>query len=122
VSDDGITKEKISLILFPFNVAEPGERNARIMETYVYPRISDDAEVLINGYTDVIGSEEYNQTLSQQRADAVHALLLEVLGENASERLQSHGLGETAPVFPNGFPEGRFYNRTVSLLIEKYPM
>ncbi|MBN1448861.1 MAG: OmpA family protein [Bacteroidetes bacterium] len=121
VTDDGITKEKISLILFPFDVAEPGERNARIMEEYVYPRITEGSSITVNGYTDIIGSEEYNQKLSQQRADAVRAILSETLGAGADERVESIGHGETDPVFPNTFPETRFYNRTVSLMIERYP-
>ncbi|MDX9757850.1 MAG: OmpA family protein [Bacteroidota bacterium] len=121
VSDDGITKEKISLILFPFDVAEPGERNARIMEEFVYPRITAGSHITVNGFTDAIGSEEYNQKLSQQRADAVRAVLLRRLGEDAQDRVTGIGHGETAPVFSNDVQEGRFYNRTVSLTIERYP-
>jgi outer membrane protein OmpA-like peptidoglycan-associated protein len=116
---DGITVEKISLILFPFDVAEPGQRNERIMDDYVYPRLSDEVTIDVSGYTDIIGSEEYNLRLSQQRADAVRAILLRRLGDAASERITSTGLGETSPVFSNDTPEGRFYNRTVSLRIER---
>lgn len=121
VSDDGVTKEKISLILFPFDVAEPGERNERIMQDYVYPRITAGSRVTVNGYTDAIGSEEYNLKLSQQRADAVRDVLLARMGEEAAERVIAVGHGETAPVFSNDVQEGRFYNRTVNLVIERYP-
>ena len=121
VSDDGVTKEKISLILFPFDVAEPGERNERIMQEYVYPRITAGSRVTVNGYTDAIGSEEYNLKLSQERADAVRAVLLARMGEEATERVVAIGHGETDPVFSNEVQEGRFYNRTVSLVIERYP-
>jgi outer membrane protein OmpA-like peptidoglycan-associated protein len=121
VSDDGITKEKISLILFPFDVAEPGERNNRIMEEFVYPRITAGSRITVNGYTDAIGSEEYNLKLSQQRADAVRQILLTRMGEAAADKVISVGLGETSPLFSNDLPEGRFYDRTVSLSIERYP-
>ncbi|MBR9974029.1 MAG: OmpA family protein [Bacteroidetes bacterium] len=121
VSDDGVTKEKISLILFPFDVAKPGERNERIMQDYVYPRITAGSRVTVNGYTDAIGSEEYNLKLSQQRADAVRDVMLARMGEEASERVIAVGLGETDPVFSNDVQEGRFYNRTVNLVIERYP-
>ncbi|MFZ1729918.1 MAG: OmpA family protein [Bacteroidota bacterium] len=121
VSDDGITKEKISLILFPFDIAEPGERNNRIMDEFVYPRITAGSRITVNGYTDAIGSEEYNLKLSQQRADAVRQILLTRMGEAAAENVISIGLGETFPLFPNDMPEGRFYDRTVSLSIERYP-
>jgi outer membrane protein OmpA-like peptidoglycan-associated protein len=119
VVEDGITVEKISLILFPFDVAEPGVRNERIMDEYVYPRVTENARISVSGYTDVIGSEEYNLKLSQQRADAVRAIILKRLGDPAAERLTAAGLGETSPVFSNDTPEGRFYNRTVSLRIER---
>ncbi|MFA6234712.1 MAG: OmpA family protein [Bacteroidota bacterium] len=121
VSDDGITKEKISLILFPFDVAEPGESNNRIMEEFVYPRITAGSRITVNGYTDAIGSEEYNLKLSQQRADAVRQILLTRMGESAADKVTSQGHGETSPLFSNDIPEGRFYDRTVSLTIERYP-
>ncbi len=121
VTDDGITKEKISLILFPFDVAEPGERNERIMQDFVYPRITARSRITVNGYTDAIGSEEYNLKLSQQRADAVRQILLARMGEQSADKVTGQGLGETAPVFSNDVQEGRFYNRTVSLIIERYP-
>ncbi len=119
IVEDGITVEKISLILFPFDVADPGVSNERIMDEYVYPRVTENARITVSGYTDVIGSEEYNLKLSQQRADAVRNILLKRLGEAASERITAIGLGETSPVFSNDTPEGRFYNRTVSLRIER---
>lgn len=119
IVEDGITVEKISLILFPFDVADPGVSNERIMDEYVYPRVTENARITVSGYTDVIGSEEYNLKLSQQRADAVRSILLKRLGEAASERITAIGLGETSPVFSNDTPEGRFYNRTVSLRIER---
>lgn len=119
VSADGITVEKISLILFPFDVAEPGERNQRIMDEYVYPRITAGATITVNGFTDVIGSEEYNLKLSQQRADAVRSILLGKLDAASAERVTSVGLGESSPIFSNDTPEGRFYNRTVGLRIER---
>jgi outer membrane protein OmpA-like peptidoglycan-associated protein len=117
--EGGITVEKISLILFPFDVAEPGPRNESIMNEYVYPRVTDEARITVSGYTDVIGSEDYNLKLSQQRADAVRTVILGRLGQEASERVNAIGLGETSPVFSNDTPEGRFYNRTVSLRIER---
>ncbi|MCB2204429.1 OmpA family protein [bacterium] len=121
VTEGGITKEKISLILFPFDVAEPGDRNIAIMEQFVYPRLTATDSVTVNGYTDVIGSDEYNLKLSEQRAEAVAAQLRETLGEASAERIKTVGHGESTPLYPNALPEGRFYNRTVNLLIEKYP-
>jgi len=119
ISEDGITVEKISLILFPFDVAEPGERNLRVMDEYVFPRIVEDAHIIVSGYTDIIGSDDYNMKLSQQRADAVTRILLGRLGDDSADRITSIGMGKTDPIFSNDTPEGRFYNRTVSLRIER---
>ena len=102
-------------------IVKSGERNERIMQEYVYPRITAGSRVTVNGYTDAIGSEEYNLKLSQERADAVRAVLLARMGEEATERVVAIGHGETDPVFSNEVQEGRFYNRTVSLVIERYP-
>jgi outer membrane protein OmpA-like peptidoglycan-associated protein len=121
VTEDGITKEKISLILFPFDVAEPGARNERIMQDYVYPRITAGSRIAVNGYTDIIGTEEYNLRLSQQRADAVKEILVQRMGGTDSEQVDAIGRGETTPIFSNDIPEGRFYNRTVNLIIERWP-
>jgi OOP family OmpA-OmpF porin len=91
------------------------------MTDFVYPRLSAGSTVTVNGYTDVIGSEEYNQKLSQERADAVTAALQAHLGEETDVRTESIGHGEVSPQYSNDTPEGRFYNRTVNLLIEKFP-
>ncbi|MBR9978119.1 MAG: OmpA family protein [Bacteroidetes bacterium] len=120
VTEGGITIEKISLILFPFDVAKPGERNEQIMNEHVYPRITPGSRISVNGYTDIIGSEEYNLKLSQQRAEAVREIILERLGEEASERVTAIGHGKMTPIFSNDIPEGRFYNRTVNLIIERW--
>ncbi len=118
--EGGITKEKISLILFEFDKADPGPRNVDIMNEFVYPRISDPKSVVISGYTDIIGKEDYNQKLSERRAKAVDDILLQhEAGILAPEKVQYVGYGETNPIFPNTTPEGRFYNRTVSILIER---
>ena len=120
-SDDGITREKISLILFPFNVAEPGERNQVIMDKFVYPRITEGARVEVSGFTDVIGKEDYNLGLSQKRAKAVYDILKNRYVNLDDQHLTYEGYGETSPVFSNDLPEGRFYNRTVSLNIIRNP-
>ncbi len=122
-TEDGITKEKISLILFPFDVSTPGEKNERIMNTFVYPRIATGSRITVTGYTDIIGSEEYNMRLSQARADETLKLLLtRMAGVIPDTDITATGLGETSPLYRNDGPEGRFYNRTVSILIERNPV
>jgi OmpA-OmpF porin, OOP family len=69
----------------------------------------------IEGHTDDVGDDASNQTLSEQRAAAVKAYLVETYGLDAG-RLQTAGFGETKPVVPNDSPEGRQQNRRVELV------
>lgn len=69
--------------------------------------------IRINGYTDNRGTEEHNQLLSQQRADAV-VNYLKSKGISP-ERLSAKGLGEKNPVAPNDTEEGRAQNRRTEL-------
>ena len=119
--DQGITKEKISLILFEFDKFDMGPRNAQIMDEFVYPRITADIRaVTISGFTDIIGLDTYNQTLSDKRAKAVYdVFMLKQSATVDSSKVRSIGYGETNANFDNKLPEGRFYNRTVNLLLEK---
>jgi len=69
----------------------------------------------IEGYTDSMGSDEMNQSLSQRRADAVKGYLV---GQGvSSERLSASGRGENSPVADNESAAGRQQNRRVEVVI-----
>jgi len=69
----------------------------------------------IEGYTDSMGSEEMNQSLSQRRADAVKGYLV---GQGVSSaRLSTSGRGESSPVADNESAAGRQQNRRVEIVI-----
>jgi outer membrane protein OmpA-like peptidoglycan-associated protein len=71
----------------------------------------------IEGFTDSMGSDDMNQSLSQRRADAVKNYLV---GQGvASNRLSSSGRGENAPIADNGSAEGRQQNRRVEVVINQ---
>lgn len=72
-----------------------------------------DLHVEVGGHTDNTGSAEVNTRLSQQRAEAVVAYLVEK-GVSA-DRLTAHGYGPERPIADNGTPEGRAQNRRVEL-------
>lgn len=72
--------------------------------------------VQVNGYTDSVGSDAYNQRLSQERADAVREALV-ADGVTAS-RLTARGFGEASPISSNTTAEGRAENRRVELILE----
>jgi outer membrane protein OmpA-like peptidoglycan-associated protein len=73
--------------------------------------------VRVDGHTDSIASDDYNQKLSEQRARSVTAWLASNGVESA--RLQPNGLGETKPVASNDTSEGRQLNRRVEIVIAK---
>ena len=85
------------------------EQLATILNKY------DDTDIVIEGDTDSTGSEEYNQDLSERRAESV-ALYSVELGVDTG-RIQIIGLGETNPVAPNDTLEGRQKNRRVEIAI-----
>jgi outer membrane protein OmpA-like peptidoglycan-associated protein len=71
--------------------------------------------LLIEGHTDSRGSDEYNQELSQRRADAVRSALLQA--GVPSERIRAQGLGEQFPVASNETAAGRQENRRVEIVV-----
>ncbi len=72
-------------------------------------RDNSDLKVVIQGNTDSIGTEAYNLTLSERRAQTV----FDYLRSNgiAPERMQTVGYGFSRPVADNKTPEGRALNR-----------
>ena len=110
----GRTLEKISLILFDFDRFELGVRNSSILEN-ASARLRQQSTMVIRGYTDAMGDDQYNLRLSERRASAVRDQLQR---QNPTGAMRSEGVGESNLLFDNGLPEGRFYCRTVQILIE----
>jgi outer membrane protein OmpA-like peptidoglycan-associated protein len=74
-----------------------------------------DIKVEVDGYTDSVGTEEFNQQLSEERADAVRGYLT---GEGvASDKVTTHGFGKADPVASNDTASGRQQNRRVELVV-----
>ncbi len=69
----------------------------------------------IEGYTDSVGSDDYNQQLSEQRAGAVRDFLAQE-GVAASS-ITAKGFGKADPVASNDTPEGRQRNRRVEIVV-----
>ena len=74
-----------------------------------------DVSIIIMGHTDSVGSDSYNLTLSQQRAQSV-VNYLSTKGISRS-RQQAKGYGESRPVADNNTDEGRERNRRVELQV-----
>lgn len=75
--------------------------------------------VLVEGHTDAIGTDEYNLNLSKKRAQAVSDFL--VSQGVAAKRMSWEGYGKTRPVADNDTEEGRQKNRRVDLVIQDAP-
>ena len=75
----------------------------------------DDTNVLIEGHTDNTGQDDYNQRLSERRAEAVQSYMVSQ-GVDAS-RLTTKGYGEGQPVAENDTDMGRSNNRRVEVAI-----
>jgi outer membrane protein OmpA-like peptidoglycan-associated protein len=103
-------------VLFDFNKytlkPEARERLAKISGIILaYP----DLKLQIEGYTDAIGSEEYNQTLSEKRAESVRDYLV---GQGVNmNNVTAQGLGKADPVADNSTAAGRKLNRRVEMVV-----
>jgi len=75
-----------------------------------------DKTLTVTGHTDSVGTEEYNQGLSERRAASVKRYLVQSGIEE--DRIMTYGRGETQPLVPNDSEEARAMNRRVELTIE----
>jgi outer membrane protein OmpA-like peptidoglycan-associated protein len=107
--------------LFDFNRAEIRAEAAPALAELAHRVILADKPVLIEGHTDAIGTEAYNQGLSERRAVAVRVALAGRGLPLAS--LNVRGYGKSRPVAPNqrpdgsDDPDGRQHNRRVEVVI-----
>ncbi|MEZ4650378.1 MAG: OmpA family protein [Candidatus Eisenbacteria bacterium] len=97
-------------ILFDFDKATLRPETISTLEQVAevlrnYPTL----EIRVEGHTDDVGSETYNQDLSERRALAVADFLVD--NGIASSQVRSAGFGESLPVAPNDTADGRQRNR-----------
>jgi outer membrane protein OmpA-like peptidoglycan-associated protein len=91
---------------------EARERLAKVSGILLaYPTL----KVAIEGHTDSVGGDEYNQRLSEQRAEAVRDYFIQQ--SISEEAVTASGFGKTQPVASNETPDGRQRNRRVELVL-----
>lgn len=124
-----VTKQEITIgldadVLFDFNKYDlRPEANATLQKVAVVLKGYPNGPVSIEGHTDNVGADAYNQKLSEQRAASVKNWFVKNAGISAS-RITTSGLGETKPVASNtntdgsDNPEGRQKNRRVEIRIK----
>jgi OmpA-OmpF porin, OOP family len=76
---------------------------------------TDNAMMLVVGYTDSVGSEEYNQVLSEKRASSVINYLQQACRWKPYRMLTPTGMAESDPLADNNTEEGKAQNRRVSV-------
>ena len=69
----------------------------------------------VEGHTDSVGSDDYNQQLSEHRAQSVRDYFVQQGIQSSA--IEARGLGKTAPIASNDTPEGRQQNRRVELVL-----
>ncbi len=105
-------------IYFDFNQAtiKIPESQEALQAAYTILKENPTIKVEIQGHTDNVGSDEYNQRLSERRAWAVVNYLVQQMGVDAA-RLIARGYGESQPKASNDTPEGRALNRRVEFVV-----
>jgi outer membrane protein OmpA-like peptidoglycan-associated protein len=113
---EGIKITFNSGILFKTNSADlQTQAKANVEKLGTILKKYEDTNILVEGHTDSTGTEAYNQTLSERRAEAV-ALYTQAQGV-AAARFTVKGYGESQPIAPNATAEGRQLNRRVEIAI-----
>jgi outer membrane protein OmpA-like peptidoglycan-associated protein len=110
------TREIYNLILFPFDRYDAGPLNERIMRDYVYSRCKPSSKIEVIGHTDIVGMYDHNMKLSNNRSNEVKKGIDKQTGSKYNS-LNQKGVGEEDPLYTNDLPEGRFYNRTVQVIV-----
>jgi outer membrane protein OmpA-like peptidoglycan-associated protein len=112
-------------VLFDFDSAAlRPEAEAALQNVAGIIREHEGAHVRVEGHTDAKGSEDYNQRLSEQRAESVRDWLTSADGLSGTD-FEITGFGESKPAAPNekpdgaDDPEGRQKNRRVEIVVSK---
>ena len=103
--------------LFVYNKSELSESGKNKIHNEINDKIkehSEDEVLVISGYTDRIGSEEYNMKLSQRRADAVKAYLVDQ--GIADSRIETVAKGEADPIVACDNIKGKANHKNKALI------
>ncbi len=103
-------------VLFAFDKAElSAQAGPRMDKLASFLKQFPERKVLIEGFTDSVGNDGYNRSLSERRAQAAGDALVQRGVDRA--RISARGFGKSHPVASNGSPEGRAMNRRVEIVI-----
>ncbi|MGA7616763.1 MAG: OmpA family protein [Thermoanaerobaculia bacterium] len=119
-ADDELNVVMQNNILFDYDSAalRPQSRQTLEQMTSVFTRYPD-TDLVVAGHTDSVGSADYNQGLSERRADSVAGYLVDHGVDG--HRITAVGYGKSRPVASNDTPEGRQLNRRVEITVHAQP-
>lgn len=118
VQDEVIVLSDLGNVLFAFDSAElTGEAKRLLADVATRLTGANLVAVKVVGHTDSIGSDAYNQGLSERRARSVADFL--VAQGVPADKLSTEGRGESQPVADNGSDAGRAENRRVELYVSR---
>jgi outer membrane protein OmpA-like peptidoglycan-associated protein len=103
--------EKYTLVLFDFGSSRIDPVNQRAIE-YIHQQLTPGTMAYITGYADRTGEDTLDQRLTDDRANSVAKML-------GATNYVAKGVGKSVLLFDNNYPEGRFYSRTVNIVLNK---
>jgi outer membrane protein OmpA-like peptidoglycan-associated protein len=110
----GTGKLRLAMVHFDFDKQNIKKIYVPVLDQHVaYLNEHPSSPVVVEGHTDYMGSDAYNQKLSERRANAVRDYLIQK--GIASSRIQVVGYSEHRPIADNKTPEGRALNRRSEL-------
>ncbi|WP_434558372.1 OmpA family protein [Pseudomonas sp. Z4-20] len=117
-----VTEETIVVrdVHFEFNKATLTPTDKEVLST-IATRLKQEtstAQLRVTGHTDSVGSDAYNQKLSEKRANSVVQYLVES-GVPRASFVTVSGAGESQPVADNNTPDGRAMNRRTEIKINR---
>jgi outer membrane protein OmpA-like peptidoglycan-associated protein len=107
---------RLTLIVFDFDRSDISEANKEMMQTFIKEALHPDSRIAVTGSTDRLGELDYNKTLSQSRADEAKIFLTQLQSDAHIE--SCIGIGASRLPYNNDLPEGRYYCRTVSIVVQ----
>ena len=103
-------------VLFDFDKTAVKPDGAKILDRLIaFLKENKDKRVDLEGHTDSVGTEKYNQNLSERRAASVRDYI--VKGGIDKSRITTKGFGLTKPIADNKTAEGRAKNRRVEIKV-----
>lgn len=114
-------ESKVNITLnveFDFDSSEPRDEHiGEVQKVADFMVQHPHSSVVMEGHTDSVGTEKYNQNLSEQRASTIADMLIKKFNIS-QDRISFVGYGESQPVKNNNTAEGRQHNRRVVAVVE----